>query len=88
MSQTITMADVRRGWIDCQTCGDTLRIFYHNRCPTCHTEFTVPPMPPATEPAEQDSTSETDTKGETANDDCILLKLREVESTRSRKTHI
>ena len=28
MPQTITLADVRRGWIDCQTCGDTsMRIF-------------------------------------------------------------
>ena len=50
MPQTITMADVRRGWIDCNTCGDTLRIFYHQRCPTCHTEFTVPP----TQPTEQE----------------------------------
>ena len=80
MSQTITMADVRRGWIDCNTCGDTLRIFYHNRCPTCHAEFTVP----ATPPKEQ---TETDAKGENANDDCILLKLREMVSTRARKTH-
>ena len=36
MPQTITLADVRRGWIDCNICGDTLRIFYHHRCPTCH----------------------------------------------------
>ena len=53
MPQTITMADVRRGWVDCNTCGDTLRIFYHHRCPTCHTEFTVPTVPPA-EKKEQD----------------------------------
>ena len=86
MSQTITMADVRRGWIDCNTCGDTLCIFYHNRCPTCHTEFTVPPMPPK-EQVEQDKVSETDAKGENANDDCVLLKLREMGSTRARKTH-
>lgn len=42
MPQTITLADVRRGWIDCHICGDTLRIFYHHRCPTCHAEFTMP----------------------------------------------
>jgi uncharacterized paraquat-inducible protein A len=45
MPQTITNADLRRGWIDCNTCGDTLRIFYHHRCPTCHTQFTVPETP-------------------------------------------
>lgn len=82
MPQTITMADVRRGWIDCQTCGDTLRIFYHHRCPTCHTAFTVP-SPPA---IEQDSTSETDAKGENANDNSVLFKLREMVSIRARKT--
>lgn len=59
MPQSITMADVRRGWIDCDTCGDTLRIFYHHRCPTCHTEFTVPETPP-TQQMESDSTPETD----------------------------
>ena len=58
MPQTITYADVRRGWIDCQTCGDTLRIFYHQRSPTCHTEFTVPEKPP-TKQKEQDNTPET-----------------------------
>ena len=59
MPQTITMADVRRGWIDCNTCGDTLRIFYHHRCPTCHAEFTLPAML-ATEREKSDSTSEPD----------------------------
>ena len=53
MAQTITMADVRRGWIDCNTCGDTLRIFYHQRCPTCHAEFTVPPAQFPTEQEER-----------------------------------
>ena len=53
MAQTITMADVRRGWIDCDTCGDTLRIFYHQRCPTCHTAFTVPPARFPTEQEER-----------------------------------
>ena len=54
MSQTITLADVRRGWIDCNTCGDTLRIFYHHRCPTCHAEFTVLPTQfPTEQPTEQ-----------------------------------
>ena len=53
MRQTITMADVRRGWIDCDTCGDTLRIFYHQRCPTCHAEFTVLPARFPTEQEER-----------------------------------
>ena len=56
MTQTITHADVRRGWIDCQTCGDTLRIFYHQRCPTCHTQFTVPEKS-STQQEEQNNTS-------------------------------
>ena len=60
MTQTITYADVRRGWIDCQTCGDTLRIFYHHRCPTCHTQFTVPERFPPTQQEEQNNTPETD----------------------------
>ena len=54
MPQTITLTDVRRGWIDCDTCGDTLRIFYHHRCPTCHAEFTLPAVLP-TEQKESDS---------------------------------
>ena len=58
MPQTITYADVRRGWIDCQTCGDTLRIFYHHRCPICHTEFTLPEKLP-TQQKEQNNTPET-----------------------------
>ena len=57
MPQTITLADVRRGWIDCDTCGDTLRIFYHHRCPTCHAEFTLPAGLP-TQQKESDSTPE------------------------------
>ena len=64
MPQTITNADLRRGWIDCNTCGDTLRIFYHHRCPTCHTEFTVPPAQP-TQQKEPDSTPETDLQDRT-----------------------
>ena len=59
MPQTITLADVRRGWIDCQTCGDTLRIFYHHRCPICHTELTLPEKFPPTQQEERDSTPET-----------------------------
>ena len=59
MPQTITLADVRRGWIDCDTCGDTLRIFYHHRCPTCHAEVTLPETPSAKQ-KEQDSIPETD----------------------------
>ncbi|RKU10865.1 hypothetical protein C6503_19465 [Candidatus Poribacteria bacterium] len=58
MSQTITYADIRRGWIDCQTCGETLRIFYHQRCPICHTELTLPEKSP-TKQKKQDSTPET-----------------------------
>ena len=61
MPQTITLADVRRGWIDCQTCGDTLRIFYHHRCPICHTELTLPEKPP-TQQEERDSTPETNSQ--------------------------
>ena len=57
MPQTITLADVRRGWIDCNICGDTLRIFYHHRCPTCHAEITLPATP-ATEQKEPDNTPE------------------------------
>ena len=41
MPQAITTADVHRGWFDCESCGDTLPIFYHQRCPTCHSEFTL-----------------------------------------------
>ena len=36
MPQAITTADVHRGWFDCITCGEILPIFYHQRCPTCH----------------------------------------------------
>ena len=39
MPQAITTADVHRGWFDCITCGELLPIFYHQRCPTCHSEF-------------------------------------------------
>ena len=59
MRQTITMADVRRGWIDCDTCGDTLRVFYHQRCPTCHAEFTVPPAQPTEQEERTHSIEET-----------------------------
>ena len=41
MPQAITTADVHRGWFDCITCGEILPIFYHQRCPTCHSEFTL-----------------------------------------------
>ena len=41
MPQVITTADVHRGWFDCITCGEILPIFYHQRCPTCHSEFTL-----------------------------------------------
>ena len=41
MPQAITTADVHRGWFDCETCGEILPIFYHQRCPTCHSEFTL-----------------------------------------------
>ena len=41
MPQAITAADVHRGWFDCITCGEILPIFYHQRCPTCHSEFTL-----------------------------------------------
>lgn len=58
MPQIITIADVRRGWIDCNICGDTLRIFYHHRCPTCHAEFTLPETLSAKR-EEQDSIPET-----------------------------
>ena len=64
MTQTITYADVRRGWIDCQTCGDTLRIFYHQRCPICHTEFTLPEKSP-TQQKERDSTPENNLQART-----------------------
>ena len=60
MAQTITMADVRRGWIDCDTCGDTLRIFYHQRCPTCHAEFTVSPAHPTEQEERTHSIEETE----------------------------
>ena len=41
MPQAITTADVHRGWFDCITYGEILPIFYHRRCPTCHSEFTL-----------------------------------------------
>ena len=41
MPQAITTADVHRGWFDCITCGEILPIFHHQRCPTCHSEFTL-----------------------------------------------
>lgn len=58
MPQMITTADVHRGWSDCRTCGDTLRIFYHQRCPICHTEFRVSTVQP-TKQEETDTLSET-----------------------------
>lgn len=58
MLQAITTADVHRGWIDCGTCGDTLRPFYHQRCPTCHTDFRVSTVQP-TKQEETDTLSET-----------------------------
>ena len=41
MPQAITTPDVHRGWFYCGACGETLPIFYHQRCPTCHSEFTL-----------------------------------------------
>ena len=61
MPQAITTADVHRGWFDCITCGETLPIFHHQRCPTCHSEFTLL----AAQPEEQE---ETDNTNESVNE--------------------
>ena len=41
MAQQITTTDVHRGTFRCQTCDTELPVFYHRRCPKCHTEFTL-----------------------------------------------
>lgn len=43
MPQQITRADIHRGWFRCRVCEETLPVFYHRRCPTCHCEFMLLP---------------------------------------------
>ena len=41
MAQPITTADVHRGTFRCRICDTELPVFYHQRCPKCHAEFTL-----------------------------------------------
>ena len=70
MPQAITTADVHRGWFDCITCGEILPIFYHQRCPTCHSKFTL-----LAAQHEEHEESETLTNQQLTNESSIILKI-------------